>query len=145
MIENSSRLKDLPPARVAPVRISSTHLKRNAILSGLAGGKADVVLAQATLVVLPVRFQIYWPNEPIREVYIPLDCVLPIVTRMRDGSQIEIGTVGCEGVSAIPLLLGASSTANESYCQVAGAAIKMSATGSFRPVVRQYARPARRM
>jgi len=44
---------------------------------------------------------------------------------MKDGSQIEVGTIGREGVSAIPLLLGATTSANESYCQVPGAALKI--------------------
>jgi CRP-like cAMP-binding protein len=51
--------------------------------------------------------------------------VLSIVTRMRDGHQIEIGTVGREGMSAFPLLLGASTSANDCYCQVPGAAVRI--------------------
>lgn len=76
---------------------------------------------------LAVRDPIYQPNEKINEVFFPLDCVLSIVTRMKDGNAIEVGTIGREGCSAIPLLLGATTTANESYSQVAGAAIKMDA------------------
>ena len=45
---------------------------------------------------------------------------------MRDGSSIEVGTVGREGVSAIPLLLGVTTSANESYCQVPGRAVVIS-------------------
>lgn len=43
------------------------------------------------------------------------------------GIQIEVGTIGREGTSALPLLLGAQTSANESYCQVPGAAIEMDA------------------
>jgi len=73
-----------------------------------------------------LRDQIYEPEKPIRHVYFPLDSVLSIVTRMQDGNQIEVGTIGREGMSAFPLLLGASSTANDCYCQVRGTAIKVS-------------------
>jgi len=45
---------------------------------------------------------------------------------MYDGGSIEVGTVGREGVSAIPLLLGATTSANESYCQVPGRAVVIS-------------------
>ena len=38
-------------------------------------------------------------------------------------APFEVGTVGREGVSAIPLLLGATTSANESYCQVPGHAV----------------------
>lgn len=47
---------------------------------------------------------------------------------MQDGNMIEVGTIGREGISAIPLLLGATSTANECYCQVPGLAVKIGAT-----------------
>ena len=83
------------------------------------------MLDHGVLMTLPLRHQIYRPDERIKDVFFPLDCVLSIVTRMKDGSQIEVGTIGREGVSAIPLLLGATTTANESYCQVPGTAIKL--------------------
>ncbi|HEX5274313.1 MAG TPA: Crp/Fnr family transcriptional regulator [Candidatus Rubrimentiphilum sp.] len=84
-------------------------------------------MASASLVELAVRDRIYQPNERIGEVFFPLDCVLSIVSRMKDGNAIEVGTIGREGCSAIPLLLGATTTANESYCQVAGIAIQVDA------------------
>jgi hypothetical protein len=46
---------------------------------------------------------------------------------MQDGTQIEVGTIGREGMSAIPLLMGATTTENHSYCQVRGAAITIPA------------------
>lgn len=66
-------------------------------------------------------------EQPIREVYFPIDCILSVVTEMKDGQQIEVGTIGCEGTSAIPLIMGASPTANECYCQVPGASMRMPA------------------
>ena len=46
---------------------------------------------------------------------------------MKDGGAIEVGTIGREGMSGIPLLMGGATTANDSYCQVPGRAIKISA------------------
>jgi hypothetical protein len=40
--------------------------------------------------------------------------------------MIEVGTIGREGTSAIPILMGADTTANECYCQVPGRAIRIS-------------------
>jgi len=97
----------------------------NAILNGLDAKESAEVQERAELVHLAVRDRIYQPNETIDEVFFPLDCVLSIVTRMKDGNAIEVGTIGREGCSAIPLLLGATTTANESYSQVAGAAMKI--------------------
>lgn len=107
--------------------VTRASLRLNAILTNLEGSEAEAILSEGSLVALAVRDQIYRPNERIKDVFFPLDCVLSVVTRMMDGSQIEVGTIGREGVSAIPLLLGATTTANESYCQVPGMALKIDA------------------
>jgi hypothetical protein len=57
------------------------------------------------------------------------------VAQMRDGTAIEVGTIGREGVSAIPLLMGATSTANANYCQVPGRAVRIP-VDAFRELVR---------
>ncbi len=102
-------------------------LEQNAILQGLDEPTAAQVLERARFAHLALRQQIYRPEQPIAKVYFPLNCVLSVVTQMKDGTQIEVGTIGREGMSAIPLLLGASSTANDGYCQVPGDAVEMPA------------------
>jgi CRP-like cAMP-binding protein len=118
---------------ISPGRVVITHeaLQQNAILIGLDAPQISTVLSRGSLVHLKVREPIYQPDERIDSVFFPIDCVLSVVTRMKDGHQIEVGTVGREGVSAIPLLLGAKSSLNESYCQVPGKAVKLD-TKSFR-------------
>ncbi len=101
-------------------------LRQNAVLGGLSPTMISEVLKTAKLIVLETPQQIYEAGRPIREVYFPIDAVLSVVTQMRDGGSIEVGTVGREGVSAIPLLLGATTSANESYCQVPGRAVVIS-------------------
>jgi len=121
------------PTVISPDRaaINDGALHQNAILVGLDAPQVKIVTSRGTLVPLKVREPIYEPDERIDHVYFPIDCVISVVTRMKDGHQIEIGTIGREGVSAIPLLLGAKSSVNESYCQVPGKAIKLDAK-SFR-------------
>jgi CRP-like cAMP-binding protein len=102
-------------------------LQRSLILRGLSTSTIDRVIEAGSLEALHLRQQIYEAEENINDVYFPLDAVLSVVARMEDGSEIEIGTIGREGTSAFPLLMGASSTANVCYCQVRGAAIKLPA------------------
>lgn len=114
--------------RLEKQKLSSLRpLKQNAILQGVEGPDAAAILATGELVELPIRGRIYTPGEPIREAFFPLDAVLSVVTQMKDGHAIEVGTIGREGVSAIPLLLGGNTAANECYSQVPGKAISMSA------------------
>jgi CRP-like cAMP-binding protein len=102
-------------------------LRHNTILRGLEKSTTSTFIEHGEFVDLMLRQQIYTPEKPIREVYFPFDCVLSVVTQMRDGNQIEVGTIGREGTSAFPLLMGASSTANDCYCQVRGSAAKIPA------------------
>ena len=101
-------------------------LKQNAILGGLSPSMIVEVIETGKLITLQTPQQIYEAGAPIREVYFPIDAVLSVVTQMRDGGSIEVGTVGREGVSAIPLLLGSTTSANESYCQVPGRSVVIS-------------------
>jgi len=115
-------------SRKAPTalkKLTRARLEENAILRHLNGNEAARLLEVAELVEMPTRYGIYGADETIREVYFPLDCVLSVVTRMKDGGAIEVGTIGREGTSGIPLLMDGTTTANDSYCQVPGRAIKM--------------------
>ena len=98
-------LKPLPSALKAR-EVTPESLGQNAILKGLEGPEASAVVGGGLIVDLPLRAQIYRANEPIDRVYFPLSCVLSVVTTMRNGHQIEVGTIGREGTSAIPLLFG---------------------------------------
>jgi CRP-like cAMP-binding protein len=135
-----------PASSASTSKITAETMRLNAILIGLQAPEAAAVIKSGRLVELSVRDQIYEPDEPINDVFFPIDCVLSVVTRMKNGHAIEVGTIGCEGVSALPLLLGAKTTANECYCQVPGIAIKIDAAlfqslakgPKFRPLLDRY-------
>jgi hypothetical protein len=115
----------MPIAHSSPV--TTDLLAKNSILSSLAGSHAAAVLEFGRLIRLKTRERIYDANATIYEAFFPIDSVLSIVTLMKNGVAIEVGTVGCEGVSALPLLLGSTTSANESYCQVPGDTISLPA------------------
>ena len=108
------------------IRPTEADLKQNAVLAGLGREWPADVMERGRVVILATPNPIYAAGCRIREVYFPIDAVLSVVTHMNDGASIEVGTVGREGVSAIPLLLGAETSANESYCQVPGRAVVIS-------------------
>jgi CRP-like cAMP-binding protein len=97
----------------------------NAILACLKGKERTLALAGGEIVDVKLRQTIYEPEERIKEAYFPLSAILSVVARMKDGGMIEIGTIGREGTSAVPLLMGSETSANESFCQVPGKAWKM--------------------
>ncbi len=120
--------KDHKPFHRSPSRSSEltlASLADNAILRRVNGAEAARIVEVAEWIEMPTRFAIYRAGEVITAVFFPIDCVLSVVTRMKDGGEIEVGTIGREGTSGIPLLMGGATTANDSYCQVPGWAIKM--------------------
>jgi CRP-like cAMP-binding protein len=106
--------------------LTSAELIQNSVLAGLNETAASEVLREGRLLYIETPRQIYEAGRPINDVYFPIDAVLSVVTQMRNGGSIEVGTVGREGFSAIPLLLGATTSANESYCQVRGRVVVIS-------------------
>jgi CRP-like cAMP-binding protein len=107
--------------------VSESALRANAIFEGLQSSDLAALTESAELIELNVRDTIYAAEESIDEVFFPIDSVLSVVTRMDEGGMIEVGTIGREGCSAIPLIMGAETTANDCYCQVPGRAIKIQA------------------
>jgi CRP-like cAMP-binding protein len=101
-------------------------LGQNLLLRHLSPPDQDQIFAHGKVVHLKLREKIYDANAKIECVYFPISCVLSVVAEMHDGGMIEVGTVGYEGVSAIPLVLGTMTSANHSFCQVPGEAISMS-------------------
>jgi len=106
--------------------LSREFLLGNTLLRGLSGNDQEAILESGSLVLLKTRQKVYEADQEITEVLFPISSVLSVVAELENGDMIEVGTVGCEGVSAIPLLLGSTTSANESYCQVPGMAISIS-------------------
>ena len=115
----------MPEAKPGRILLA-TDLEKNSLFIGTDRSVSDAVIANGSLIEVELRQRIYRPEQPIADVYFPTTAVLSIVTQMDDGSSIEVGTIGREGMSAFPLIMGATTTANDCYCQVPGEAIVMS-------------------
>lgn len=78
-----------------------------------------------------VRMEIYdfvhKPYEPIDFVYFPEDAIVSIVTFLEDGSSVEAGIIGNEGVAGIGAILADHVSPREATIQVAGGLLRMSA------------------
>lgn len=68
------------------------------------------------------------PDEPIRDIYFPLNCLLSLVTILEDGSTVESGIIGREGMSGVPVILDAKMTTMPTFTQVPGDALRVRAT-----------------
>ena len=59
-------------------------------------------------------------DEPIHHVYFPLTAVVSVTTMMADGAMVEVGTVGREGTTGLPVFNGAASSPLHTFTQIPG-------------------------
>lgn len=75
-----------------------------------------------------MRDPIYQPNEPFRHVYFPETAVGSILTVLDDATEIEVATIGQEGVLGLPVILGARTSPGKAFWQVPGKTWRLDAS-----------------
>lgn len=70
---------------------------------------------------------LYQPGEAITYVYFPHQAVVSLLSTMEDGSTIEVGLVGREGMAGIPVIMGGNITNHQAFVQVPGDAMRLKA------------------
>jgi CRP-like cAMP-binding protein len=104
-----------------------TDITRNRILAKLPGEELERLRPYFETVSLSHGDHVIKPDVPIRNVYFPLNCLLSLVTLMSDGSCVESGIVGREGMSGIPVILNAAQTTMPTFTQIPGQAVRVRA------------------
>jgi CRP-like cAMP-binding protein len=84
------------------------------------------ISGELEIVGLSARQTLYEDGAAAQDVYFPIDCVISVVTTMKDGSAIETSTVGYEGMCGAQAALGAREMFGRWFCQIPGRAYKMS-------------------
>ena len=102
------------------------HCDENRLIARLRGEEYDRVCGLLDEVTLQRRQILFDPDEPIRAIYFPRDCVVSLLAVMEDGTAAEVATIGNEGMTGIPVLLGADSMPVQAVCQIEGTALRMS-------------------
>ena len=74
---------------------------------------------------LKVGTVLFEPGEEVDAVYFPLDGVVSLVTRLKNGGPVEVATVGNEGLVGVPAV-GGGSLAVLAISQVEGRSLTMS-------------------
>lgn len=99
--------------------------RSNQLLKTLPSVEYRRLLRRLEVVDLAFPQKLYSPNQPITHVYFPLNAVCSLLTLLSDGTTIEVGTVGNEGLVGLPVFLEATQAPGEAICQVAGRALRL--------------------
>src|ERR1700744_5261860 len=68
------------------------------------------------------------PNKPIDYVYFPETCVASVVALNGREERIEVGLIGCEGMSGVTVVMGDDRSPNSTYTQIPGDAVRIEAS-----------------
>ena len=70
---------------------------------------------------------LYEPEERIRYVYFPINCLVSLLTAVDKRRTLEVGMVGNEGMVGMPMALGIGVSAVRALVQGSGTAMRMTA------------------
>jgi len=99
----------------------------NDLLAAMPRQAYQRMLARLEPVTLSYGQVLYEPNERIRHVYFPIDCLVSLLTTADGHRTLEVGLVGHEGMAGIPLALGISVSPVRALVQGTGTAMRMEA------------------
>jgi CheY-like chemotaxis protein/CRP-like cAMP-binding protein len=107
--------------------VSIEQASRNALLARLQQRSLGLILPKLQTITLPRGAVMEIPNQIVNRVYFPIDCVGSLIVVGRDGSMIETGLVGREGMTGTGLADGDDRTPFELITQIDGEALVMNA------------------
>ena len=121
-----------PTAAVATEGVGSVAppAPRNRLLRALPSEEYARLLPHLEPVALAPLQVLADIGDPIRHVYFPETGIISLQSRAADGTLVENGTVGCEGMAGFPLVLGVDWTQSVVLGEVPGTCWRMDA-GTF--------------
>jgi CRP-like cAMP-binding protein len=104
--------------------VNGTH---NLILGRLPSKDFQRLRRRMKLEQLSLGTSLYEPYAPLERVYFPEDGVASLLTRLHDGTETEVATVGREGMVGLPVFFGVESVPGRTIWQVPGKALVLQA------------------
>jgi CRP-like cAMP-binding protein len=102
-------------------------LLANRLLAVLAADERDRLLRGAKPEPIDAHQVVYTAGREITHVYFPVSGVVSLVIKMTNAADVEVMTIGNEGVVGIPAILGVTSSTMEGLCQIPGRVLKVPA------------------
>jgi CRP-like cAMP-binding protein len=103
-----------------------SHLSKNLIISRLSAAEMALLKSDLEPIELPLRYVLEEANEPISHSYFIQNGLASVVAG-NGRKRLEVGLIGCEGMSGIPIVLGNDRSPHETFMQVAGDGMRITA------------------
>jgi CRP-like cAMP-binding protein len=100
----------------------------NRLLASLSTDDFDLLGPHLESVTLGLRKNLETPNRRIETVYFPEAGFASVVAVQSNGKQVEVGLIGREGMTGLPVVLGNHRSPNATYIQASGKGQRIPAT-----------------
>jgi CRP-like cAMP-binding protein len=98
------------------------------LLNSLSSEDLELLTPSLKPVKLALRTNLEEPNRPIKAIYFIEEGIASVVTASATRREVEVGLIGCEGMSGLPLLMSNDRSPNHTYMQIEGSAHRASAS-----------------
>jgi len=120
-------LENFPLLRERSLATIKQSANQNHLLAALPRRDRQRLIADCEQVELRSRDVIYRSGERVRHVYFPTDGIISWVTTLSDGSRLEVGSIGHEGMLGSSLILGINTSEQHAVVQRSGSALRLNA------------------
>ncbi len=136
------------PATSAVRLLPDGTVLQNRLLAALSPAAFARLTTHLTMHIVETGLTLQAHGVPVTDVYFPNGGVFSVTNEMRDGSLVEVATVGREGMLGVGVFLGDRAGAGRSFLQVpngpfpsmkVGRFLTETARGPFRDIVARYA------
>ena len=103
------------------------HTIQNRILESLPAEEYEWIVPHLEEIRMKLGDVLSSPDEKIEYVHFPKRGIISVCAVMRDGSQVEVGLIGNEGMCGLPVLFGTDSVPLQSMVQIPDGAVRMKA------------------
>jgi len=100
---------------------------RNKILGLLPPAELAAVVDRSELVEIKSKQILFQPEQRVDYAHFPEDCVISLVTVLKDGDQVEAMTIGNDGFSGIPVFHEVETSQHKGCGQISGTALRIAA------------------
>lgn len=110
---------------ITPMPRRSINKSKNRILLHLTSGDLGLLAPDLTHVDLPAGKSLEWPNRRIEYAYFINSGLASVVANGRGDGMIEVGLVGREGFTGVPIVMGTDRSPNSTFMQSPGSAFRI--------------------
>ncbi|HEV2803112.1 MAG TPA: Crp/Fnr family transcriptional regulator [Pyrinomonadaceae bacterium] len=108
------------------LKITQTISAENRILAALSAEERERLAPHLEPVTLYLSEILFRPDDKLTHVYFPVNSIVSLLTDLSDGTGMEVGLVGREGIAGISVILGGNET-KVGTVQAAGDAFRLEA------------------